>query len=447
MARSKRSAKLDSRNKRLTLEAGKIHLEPIQAGSYLIYRRPMNGAAGIWKARFYDAESGTQKQESLGTADDFMEADGQFVLSFHQAQEKAKGWFKACAHHAKLAAAGEPVPSGPYTVADALRDYLEDARRRGMKSVDRTECAAKAHILPELGPIQVAKLTRGRLEGWLSKLAESPKRKRTKLGAERPAVAEAPKTAEEKRARKDTANRVLTVLKAALNHAKDRGRVGEAEAWQTAKPFKNVASARIRFLTPQEQVRLVNVCPPDFRRLVRAALFTGARYGELCRMRVGDLDQHGGTVLVAESKSGKPRRIVLTPEAKEWFTSEAAGRPTDDLFFTRTGVARRKREEVGSAWGKSDQARFMAEACKAAKLEPLSFHELRHTYASGLVNKGVALVYVAAQLGHSDTRMVERHYGHLAPNDMAKAIRRLAPKLGIGGDSNAKTLIINSKMA
>jgi len=74
----------------------------------------------------------------------------------------------------------------------------------------------------------------------------------------------------------------------------------------------------------------------------------------------------------------------------------------------------------------------MDAACKKAELDPVRFHELRHSYASSLINKGVPLAYVAAQLGHSDTRMVEKHYGHLAPNAMADAIRTLAPHLGIG---------------
>ena len=48
-----------------------------------------------------------------------------------------------------------------------------------------------------------------------------------------------------------------------------------------------------------------------------------------------------------------------------------------------------------------------------------------------LVNAGCPLIYVAAQLGHSDTRMVEKHYGHLAPSAMADAIRAALPKLGL----------------
>ena len=73
----------------------------------------------------------------------------------------------------------------------------------------------------------------------------------------------------------------------------------------------------------------------------------------------------------------------------------------------------------------------MAAVCEAANLEPLVFHELRLTYASGLVNRGVPLVFVAMQLGHRDTSMVEMHYGHLCQHAKAEAVPKLAPVLGI----------------
>src|SRR5712671_409599 len=64
--------------------------------------------------------------------------------------------------------------------------------------------------------------------------------------------------------------------------------------------------------------------------------------------------------------------------------------------------------------GKSQQQRPLVEACHAATVTPaISFHTLRHTYASLMVMDGVPLIVVARNLGHSDTRMVEKHYGHL----------------------------------
>ena len=84
----------------------------------------------------------------------------------------------------------------------------------------------------------------------------------------------------------------------------------------------------------------------------------------------------------------------------------------------------------------------MREACNTAGLESVNFHELRHSYASSLVKAGVHLAYVANQLGHASTLMTEKHYSHLAPSAMAEAIRKLAPKLGLGKEEKVGVLKI-----
>lgn len=142
-------------------------------------------------------------------------------------------------------------------------------------------------------------------------------------------------------------------------------------------------------------------------------------------------------------RSGKPRHVVLTEEAQAFFTGITAGRPANELMFLRDEVERRKLHDVAGAWGKSEQARFMVLACRAAEVATASFHKLRHTYASGLVNAGLLMAYVAAQLGHSDTRMTEKHYGHLAPTALAEAVRKLAPKLGFAEISNVAPMKIS----
>jgi len=78
----------------------------------------------------------------------------------------------------------------------------------------------------------------------------------------------------------------------------------------------------------------------------------------------------------------------------------------------------------------------MEKAVKVAGIPPVTFHELRHTYATGLLNRGIPVSYVAEQLGHKGTRMCERHYGHLIKADLQqailkKAILKKAPKLGL----------------
>jgi integrase len=448
MTRTLRDGNLGSRSGRAALKSSPANpywlvVAPNQA---IGYHKPRKGA-GTWRARLYLPESRSFKMKALGTADDFRDADGATILDFRQAQDAADAWFKDCASEAARVAGGEPAHVGPFTVTDALKAYFEDGKRRGMKGLKRDEARAALWIYPQLGELEVAKLTRRRLETWLAEMADSPRRIRARKAPAKPRNFKTPKapkpaplppappaTDDEKRARRDSANRVLTILKAALNHALDRRMVTcTGEAWREAKPYRGTTKARVRFLSVEDQVRLVNACPADFRRLVKGALYTGGRYGELARATVQDFDPTGGTLFLIGKGTGegKPRRVVLTDEGQAFFQELTAGRPAGELVFQRDKVTRRKLEGVGTSWAHGDQSRFMAEACTAATLDPLGFHELRHSYASMLVNAGCPLAYVAAQLGHTDTRMVEKHYGHLAPTALAESVRALMPKLGL----------------
>src|SRR2546430_14498394 len=86
----------------------------------------------------------------------------------------------------------------------------------------------------------------------------------------------------------------------------------------------------------------------------------------------------------------------------------------------------------GGGWGRSHQHRPLREACRRAGIDPpASFHILRHTYATHLLQAGAPLPVIAANLGHADTRMTERHYAHLVPSYVAQVIRATMPKLGL----------------
>ena len=106
-------------------------------------------------------------------------------------------------------------------------------------------------------------------------------------------------------------------------------------------------------------------------------------------MKAGDFDPQAGTVTVARSKSGKPRHVALTDEGRAFFArhrGRQAGLPPGCSSATRSvkqATTRRAGRDGAAAWGKSDQFRLMREACAAAKIAPaVSFHILRHTYAS-----------------------------------------------------------------
>jgi integrase len=123
---------------------------------------------------------------------------------------------------------------------------------------------------------------------------------------------------------------------------------------------------------------------------------------------------------------------VLTQEGRDFTAQRATGKPRSARLFVRGN---------GKPWGKSEQQRPLSAACTAARIDPpINFHGLRHTYASRLAMRGVQLAVIAAQLGHSDTRMVEKHYGHLAPNYIADTVRAAFGPLGIVEPSNIVSL-------
>jgi integrase len=425
MARTVRDTNLETRSARLRL---RIRAEPywrgLEKGFFLGYRRRANG--GTWLARRRLANGG-YAEHRISTTDDLQDADGVAVLDYGQAQKAARAWWRADLRREE----GHNTRSGPFTVADAIADYLKVFERRGGKSVYSTRRAAETHVLPTLGTTLVAKLTAKKIEDWHHSLAEQAPLARSTPGR-KPNHRKVDKSADGVRKRRATANRILTVLKAALNHAWKVGQVASDDAWRRVKPFKSVETARVRYLTEAECVRLVNACKPDFRDLVRGALLTGCRYSELANMHAADFNADSGIITVREGKAGKPRHVVLTEEGQKLFASFTAGKLGDDPIFTRGD---------GGVWGKSHQLRPTIEACKRAKIKPaISFHVLRHTHGSTLAMRGVPMVVIADQLGHADTRMTEKHYAHLAPSYVAETIRTHFPTLGITEDGAVKAL-------
>jgi integrase len=425
MARTVRDANLETRTARLRLP---IRSEPywrgLEKGFALGYRR--RGRGGTWLARRRQADGG-YAEHRIASTDDLQDADGVAILDYGQAQKAAREWWRA--EHRREE--GHDARQGPFTVADAIADYLKAYERRGGKAAYETRRAVEAHILPALGTTAVAKFTARKITDWHHGLAEKRARLRTRPGRKQNyRKAEAGPDAVRKR--RATANRILTVLKAALNHAWKAGHIASDDAWRRVRPFKAVENARLRYLSEAECLRFVNACEPSFRNLVRGGLLTGCRYSELAVMRVADFNADAGVVTVPNSKAGKPRHVVLTDEGQRLFASLTAGRLGDAPIFVRAD---------GGVWGKSHQLRPTLEASERAKIKPpISFHVLRHTHGSTLAMRGVPMGVIAEQLGHADTRMTEKHYAHLAPSYVADTIRAHFPTLGIAGDDSIVSL-------
>ena len=420
MARLSRDSRLETREARQRLAiAHEPYWKLLSPGIFIGYRKGPKG--GVWIARVSGKSVGKEAgylKRAVGAADDAVDSNGVDILTFREAFDAALAFAEDCKTHDK--------PAAKYTVADAVADYLKEHYAKEGRSKDRTEHLYQAHILPALGKKLVTELSAKDIGAWLIKLAEGPKRVR---GGH--SVPFNKKDPEAVRQRKASANRVLTALKAPLNHAYRAGRVPSDDAWRRVAPFKRADAPKVRYLSADESRRLLNACNEDFRPVVRAALLTGCRYGELIVLKVSDFDPDNGSVYIAAPKGGKPRHVPLTNEGRKWFKQWSAGKPGDALILSRLD---------GEEWGRSHQTRRMVEACKAARIIPaVSFHDLRHSYASALATAGVPLQMIAEALGHADTRMTSRHYAHLMPSAVADAIRAHLPNFG-GPDSTVTPL-------
>jgi integrase len=359
----------------------KLYWHSVDCGVHLGYRKGLTGSK--WVKRIYLGEQ-KYRLKIIAIADDHVAADGVRVMSFAQAKRKV------------LADAAGPLVS-PYSVAQAMASYFKRREQMGGNvALDARRC--EMHILPMLGATPVDALTKPGLEEWLASLVRG-------------------KTAKKIRASRVSANRVLVILKAALNMAHKADLCASNKAWSAVEPFKDVNQPRLRFFSRGEVADILKVVgQSDFGLLCHAALFTGCRYGELMRLRVSDFEPDTGTVWVAESKSGKPRRIVLAPEGRRFFEALVDGRSPDSFLLTRDGRQWREHEQSGP----------MAKGTADAMVESGSFHTWRKTAASHWLMSGVHLSVVSQNLGHADSKLTESTYSHLAPSFKSDEMKKAA---------------------
>jgi integrase len=205
-----------------------------------------------------------------------------------------------------------------------------------------------------------------------------------------------------------TVNRDLTLLKHMFTKAIEWGRA-------TANPVRGVkflreANTRLRFLSEEEESRLLAACSGELGTLVLTALHTGFRRGELLSLRWAQVDFATGIVSVeaAYTKNGERRSIPM---------SQTLG----------TALQRRRQQHLGDGFvfdelrsGTQVYDAFQA-ALREAEVKDFRFHDLRHTFASRLVMAGVDIRTVQDLLGHKTLAMTLR-YSHLSPTHRSRAI-------------------------
>lgn len=411
MARVLEINDLGNRGRRLCLAVRKKpYWMALSEGEHLGYYRGRR--VRKWVARYRRPGISSKYREfTIAEADDYADADGSKILSFGQAQNAARNWF------AKIDQSGDQT-SWPYSVSNALDDYLEGFSG---KDIANTRRRIEAIIRPEIGGHDTSKLTAKIITDWHLALANAPARLRTAPGAVqnyRPTA----NTYDARRSRRSSANRILTILKAALNVAYRNEKIADDYAWRRVRPFAKADAPRLRSLGDDESRRLVSACNANFRPMVMAALLTGARYSELAALEVRDFDAQSKSLWLRDTKSGTPRAVYLEAEGFQLVSEASAGKSRNEPIFPRPD---------GKRWGAAHQMRPMQAAGKAAGLEPVGFHDLRRTFGARLARKGVPMAVIAEALGHAGERITRKHYAHLAPSYVAQTIREAATGLGI----------------
>jgi integrase len=206
---------------------------------------------------------------------------------------------------------------------------------------------------------------------------------------------------------KATVNRHLALLRHLFNRAIRRGYEGRNPV--SAVGLFREENTRSRWLTGEEERELFKVIPEPYWSLCRVALYAGCRKSELLAARWDLIDWERGLLTLPTSKSGKPRFVELSSNVMAAL-NKVPGRGERPLIFPDC---------------RKVSHRFPEWAAKAKLPGKVTFHTLRHTFASRLVMAGVDLLTVKALGGWNRLEMVER-YSHLAPAHKRAAVEQLA---------------------
>lgn len=336
----------------------------LSVGLYVGFRR--TGDGGTWIGR--RLQEGTKKYllRSFGELPSFEEAK-------HHVEEWAGGIDVGATHKAT-------------TVKEACETYVTHLMTQNSKAAAKdAEGRFKRLVYGKtLGNTKLDKLNTTKVRAWLNEQLDDD-------GDE-----------EDLRRSKDSANRNLTAIKAALNLALRDRLVASDAGWKTVSPFQKAGRRRDRFLSVAERNALLEHCPADLAALVRALLLTAVRPGEIAGADVGDFNAKQGT-LTLTGKTGT-RTVTLSTAAREFFADQAKGKLPAAPLLT---------DGFGNRWNKDRWKKDFKAAAAAAKLPPdVVMYTLRHVAISEMIAGGVD-TFLVAKLAGTSTAMIDKHYGHL----------------------------------
>lgn len=220
-----------------------------------------------------------------------------------------------------------------------------------------------------------------------------------------------------------TVNRCLAILKRMFNLAVEWGFL-RSDHVGSIKLFSEKDNHKERILSVEEEKILLSECSAHLRPIVVTALNTGMRKGEILNLEWSQVDLSGKRIRVEKTKSGRTRFVDV-----------------NSVLAKELAVLKKKTENSGHVFVNSGTGRPFVDvkkafrgACRRAGIPDLRFHDLRHTFATRLVERGVDLITVKEILGHSTVRITER-YTHSNQERKKKAVEVLA---GYGAEGSGK---------
>jgi integrase len=244
----------------------------------------------------------------------------------------------------------------------------------------------------------------------------------------------------EGRLKAKTINNTLVPLKEMFMHAVRWGYLRENPTLYVEKP--RVLYREMDFFTKEEIHRFISSAPRDRYAFFLTAVLTGMRLGELLGMKWSNLDWQRGQYFVKESvykgkfvepKSTSSKRTMNLPptliealrahrsqQAEQRLQVSEAYQNHDLIFCTALGRPLDRGNIV---------KRDFLPVLRQAGLRRIRFHDLRHTFATLLIDQGESPKYIQAQLGHASIQVTMDRYGHLLPDVHQQAAQRLEESL------------------
>lgn len=238
------------------------------------------------------------------------------------------------------------------------------------------------HIIPQLGKIQLKKLTSEMIQKFIDGLKLSPA----------------------------TVKLIFTVLESGLKCAEEKGFI--SNVWSKAK-LPKMQKTKVDILTQQEQKRLENSLTEKNDIGILICLYMGLRIGELCALKWSDVDFLNKVVHINGTQSRIDGKLTITPPK-----SKASVRiiPIPDCLFEKLLQHKNNSDFVLSNNGKEVDVRTYRRRFKSllklADLPNIKFHALRHTFASRALEVGMDYKTLSEILGHASVSITMDLYVH-----------------------------------